>query len=79
MGCLTIDVTKQQHQALKAAAALQSKTIRQYVLEHLFPSTSDEAKAIDGLKTLLSQRMAEAMRGGVLDRSITDIASEVLE
>ncbi len=78
MSRLTIDVTEQQHQALKAAAALQGKTIKQYALERLFPSTSDETQAIDDLKALLSKRMAEATHGDVLDRSITEVASEVL-
>jgi hypothetical protein len=78
MSRLTIDVTEQQHQALKAAAALQGKTIKQYALERLFLSTSDENQALDDLKALLSRRMAEAMHGDVIDRSITDIASEVL-
>nr|WP_312609110.1 hypothetical protein [Agrobacterium pusense] len=37
MSRLTIDITDQQHQSLKALAALQGKTIKQYVLERLFP------------------------------------------
>ena len=38
MSRLTIDVTDQQHQALKAMAALEGKTIKQYAIERLFPS-----------------------------------------
>lgn len=37
MSRLTIDMTPQQHQALKAMAALEGKTIKQYTLERLFP------------------------------------------
>ena len=37
MSRLTIDISDQQHQNLKALAALQGKTIRQYTLERLFP------------------------------------------
>ena len=33
MRCLTIDVTEQQHQTLKARAALEGKTIKKYTLE----------------------------------------------
>lgn len=33
MSRLAIDVTDQQHQALKAMAALEGKTIKQYVLD----------------------------------------------
>lgn len=78
MSRLTIDVTEQQHQALKAAAALQGKTIKQYTLERLFPSASEEDQAFHDLKELLSQRMAEARRGEVSERSITDVSEEVL-
>jgi len=35
MSRLTIDMTDQQHQSLKAMAALQGKTIKQYALERL--------------------------------------------
>src|SRR3546814_17665775 len=34
MSRLTIDLTDQQHQSLKALAALTGKTIKQYALEH---------------------------------------------
>ncbi|EOV8088369.1 hypothetical protein ABN078_03465 [Providencia huaxiensis] len=37
MSRLTIDITEQQHQSLKALAALQGKTIKQYTLEHFSP------------------------------------------
>ncbi len=36
MSRLTIDITVQQHQALKAMAALQGKTIKEYAIERLF-------------------------------------------
>lgn len=78
MSRLTIDVTEQQHQALKAMAALQGKTIKQYALERLFPGASEEERALQDLQALLSQRLAEAQRGEVIDRSIMDVADEVL-
>jgi hypothetical protein len=79
MSRLTIDVTDKQHQNLKAMAALQGKTIRQYAIERLFPSHSDEEKALTELKTLLQQRIAEGDRGEVDARSITEIADAVLD
>lgn len=78
MNRLTIDMTEQQLEALKAAAALQGKTIKQYALERLFPSASDEGQALEDLKALLALRMAEAQSGEVIDRSITDIAGDAL-
>lgn len=37
MSRLTIDITEEQHRSLKALAAMEGKTIRQYALERLFP------------------------------------------
>lgn len=74
MSRLTIDVTNEQHQTLKAMAALEGKTIKQYVLERLFPLEGQEAQAFDELKALLSERLARAERGELAVGSITDIA-----
>lgn len=74
MSRLTIDVTEQQHQALKAMAALEGKSIKQYTLERLFPS--DEERAMHELRALLRSRLAEADRGEVDERSIIQIAEE---
>ena len=73
MSRLTIDVTDQQHQALKALAALEGKSIKQYALERLFPPTSPEEQALQELKTLLAERLAQAQ---LVKGSITDIADE---
>ena len=78
MSRLTIDITDQQHQALKAMAALQGKTLKDYALERLFPAARTEEQALDELRGLLQQRLAEAQRGEVSSRSITDIANEVI-
>jgi hypothetical protein len=78
MSRLTIDVTDQQHQSLKALAALQGKTIKEYAIAKLFSSDPDEQRALMELKTLLNQRIAEADAGKVDTRSITDIAESVL-
>lgn len=78
MSRLTIDVTDQQHQALKAMAALEGKTIKQYALERLFPPAIGEERAAYQLKTLLTERLAEARRGELEQGSISDIADELL-
>lgn len=77
MGRLTIDVTDQQHQALKALAALEGKTIKQYALERLLPGDLMEGEqAMAQLKGLLAERLAAATRGEVSSRSAVDIAEE---
>jgi uncharacterized protein (DUF1778 family) len=77
MSRLTIDVTDQQHQALKAMAALEGKSIRQYALERLFPP--DVEQAVDELRSLLAARLAEARRGELVEQSITAVAEDELQ
>ena len=76
MSRLTIDVTEQQHQTLKAMAALEGKSIEQYAIERLFPS--DEEPELRQLKALLLDRVAEAERGELDERSIAEIAEETI-
>jgi len=78
MSRLTIDITDQQHQALKAMAVLQGKTIKQYAIERLFPPAADEEQALQALKALLRDRLAEAERGEVTPLSAVEIAEEVI-
>ncbi|SAI34540.1 Antitoxin ParD [Bordetella ansorpii] len=73
MSRLTIDVTDHQHQMLKARAALEGKTIKQYTLERLFPSSVAQDQAMYELKSLLNERLAEVERGEIEDGSITEI------
>lgn len=76
MSRLTIDVSEQQHQALKAMAALSGKTIKQYTLERLFPS--DEEQAMQELKVMLQKRLAAAERGEISQQSTAEIAEQTL-
>lgn len=78
MSRLTIDITEQQHQALKAMAALQGKTIKEYAVERLFPQAGSEEQALAELRHLLEQRMAEATRGEVSSKSVTEVAEETI-
>ena len=78
MSRLTIDITEQQHQSIKAMAALQGKSIKEYAVERLFPQASGEEQALSELKQLLEQRMAEASRGEVSTKSITEVAEEAI-
>ena len=78
MSRLTIDITDHQHQSLKALAALQGKTIKQYALERLFPTQSGEDQAWQELKALLEHRIAEGLAGGVSAKGIEAIVEEEL-
>lgn len=78
MSRLTIDITEQQHQSLKALAALQGKTIRQYAIERLFPDASGDELAWEELKKKLTDRISEGLSGKVSARSISDILDDEL-
>ncbi len=78
MSRLTIDITERQHQNIKAMAALQGKSIKEYAVERLFPVDSSEEQALSELKRLLEQRMSEARSGEVSTKSITEIAEEAI-
>ncbi|MDR2173201.1 MAG: antitoxin [Burkholderiales bacterium] len=78
MSRLTIDMTDQQHQSLKALAALQGKTIKQYALERLFPGDADADQAWQALKTLLGNRISDGLAGKVSTKDIGEIVEEEL-
>ncbi|EGJ0464590.1 antitoxin [Salmonella enterica] len=78
MSRLTIDITDQQHQSLKALAALQGKTIKQYALERLFPGDADADLAWLELKKLLGNRINNGLEGKVSTQSIGDILDDEL-
>ncbi|WP_426576006.1 antitoxin [Xenorhabdus stockiae] len=78
MSRLTIDITDQQHKNLKALAALQGKTIKQYTLERLFPDMTNDDQAWQELKALLKTRINEGTEGKLSGKSIDEILNEEL-
>ena len=78
MSRLTIDISEQQHQSLKALAALQGKTIKQYAIERLFPGNIDNDPAWQELRGVLTARINDGLAGKVSARSIGDILDEEL-
>lgn len=82
MSRLTIDLTDEQHKALKAIAALEGKTIKQYSIEKLFRGKSeaelaDENQAWEEFKLFIGKRVDEAEKQGYISKSITEIFDEV--
>jgi hypothetical protein len=74
---LTIDITEQQHKTLKAMAALQGKSIKQYALEKIFPPASDDQAWVE-LKTLVERRIAESAAGTGSSETFDEIVNEEL-
>ena len=54
---ISIDVTPEQHQRLKAMAALQGKSIKAFVLDSTIGTQSDD---VDELEALLDRRLKRA-------------------
>lgn len=75
---LSIEVTPEQHQRLKAVAALQGKSIKEYVLERALPplpdvSSMSEEEAINKLEEFLNPRIEAARKGQFSSRSVEQI------
>lgn len=84
---LSIEMTTEQHQRLKAIAALRGQSMRDYVLARVLPdnTSADSAEALeDGealrqLEAFLAPRIEQAERGETLARSVREIFAETLE
>ncbi|MFZ4381731.1 MAG: antitoxin [Sandarakinorhabdus sp.] len=79
MSRLSIDLSDQQHNSLKALAALEGKSIRQFALERLFPDAGSDAPALAELKAVIDQRIAAGLGGAVSTSSFADIIAEELD
>lgn len=73
---LSIEVTQEQHQRLKAAAALQGKSIKDYVLERTLPDLEEQA-ALQELEDFLKTRIEAAKKGQFSTESVDNIFDEV--
>ncbi len=78
MSRLTIEITEQQHQSIKALAAMQGKSIKEYAMQRLLPLTADEEKAMQELEEFLTPRIEAAERGEVVSTSVMAIFKETL-
>jgi uncharacterized protein (DUF1778 family) len=78
MGRLSIEITPEQHQKLKAIAALHGQSIKDYVLERIFPHPSEEQQALDELKQFLMPRIEAAERGELSEKTFAQIKLEAL-
>ena len=76
MSRISIDVTAEEHQRLKAMAALQGKSIKEFVLASTL-GAQDENKALAELEAILDKRLKNARAGGVSKRTVGDIFDQV--
>ncbi len=78
MSRLTIDLTDEQHKHLKAMAAIQGMSIRQFATERLFPAESSEDSAWKEFRVLMNRRIEQAEKEGYSTKTVTEIFDEVL-
>lgn len=82
---ISIDVTPEQHKSIKAIAALQGQSIKDYILEQSLIRddkndwTQDEKKALKELEAFLGPRIEAARRGEVYDVNPVQIFEDVLD
>ena len=73
---LSIEITQEQHKRLKATAAMQGKSIKDYVLERTLP---DDEAALKELEDFLGPRVEAAMRGERSAQTLDEIFDGVIE
>ncbi len=78
---LSIDLSAQEHQQLKAMAALKGQSIKAYVLSRALvempdPASMSDQEALQALKQLLAPRVAELEAGNLVKASANDIKRE---
>jgi hypothetical protein len=82
MSRLSIEITDEQHQQIKTFAAMQGKSIKDFILEKLFPAQSasnEEQKAWQELQTLLTARISAAKSGAVSSKNFAQITEETIQ
>ena len=78
---LSIDISPEQHQRLKAVAALQGQSMKDYVLNRVLPQgteSTDEAEALQRLEAFLEPRL-KAAQGSTVQKSVTQIFEDTLK
>ena len=81
---LSIDITPEEHQKLKAIAALKGESIKDYVLKRILGDALvmgdlSEDEAVASLADFLKPRIDQARRGELSVKSMADIRREAHE
>jgi hypothetical protein len=75
MSRISIDVTPEEHQKLKAVAALQGRSIKEYVIERTLGAAGDKEQemALEALESLLDEHIRGAKKGAISKRTVGTI------
>ncbi len=77
MSRISIDVTPEEHQRLKAMAALQGKSIKEFVLASTLGGQA--ADDLVELEAILRQRLRDAQAGSKSTRTVGDVFQQARE
>lgn len=78
MSRLSIELSKEQHQKIKALAALEGQSMKSFILDKLFKSNDDETAAMKELEQLLISRIESAKKSKPSNLSVQEITDNVL-
>jgi Antitoxin ParD len=73
---LSIEISPEQHQRLKASAALQGQSIKDYVLARTLPDSNEQSALLE-LESFLRPRIQAANNGELSSKSVDDIFDAV--
>ena len=73
---LSIEISPEQHQRLKASAALKGQSIKDYVLSRTLPDAEEQA-ALQKLEGFMRPRREAAKQSDFSSKSVDDIFDEV--
>ncbi len=79
MSRLSIEISPEQHQKIKALAALQGKSIKDFILGKLFSTNEDEQTAMEQLEELLLARIKQAKGSPASSKTVQQITDDVLK
>lgn len=74
---ISIDVTPEQHQRLKAVAALSGQSLKNYILGRALPQSGEDA-ALAELETLLGPRVESGRASRLVDESVESIFEDAI-
>ena len=78
MSRISIDVTPEEHQKLKALAALQGRSMKDYIIARTLGAEGDKSQetCLAELESLLDERIRRAENGAISKRTVGAIFKE---
>ena len=74
---ITFNVSPELHQQISSSAEYLEKSIEDYIIERL--TEPDEEQALKELDDFLEPRVISAKQGNFVNKSVREIANEVLQ